>query len=124
VELAEWFVDSTSIEFTETGAHSIGAFGTPPFVFTGTNPNGFAELPLGGGPVVMRGSPVSTSTYWIAQVGNTSESVFHLYGVSEVLTVGQVAAIPEPTSAGLLSLATLGGVGLRLWRNRMAKTIA
>lgn len=80
-------------------------------IWTGTTTSGTSDssFPLGATSAVY-GRPSFTSSAWIAAGADPSSLVHRFYAISDVLT-----AVPEPTSIGLVVVASgfLSGIGLR-----------
>ncbi len=91
-------------------------------VWSGTSSQGIANVQsrhYAGQSSVTYGSSSSTNGGWIASGATTNTSAFHLYGISEVLTVPQAtAAVPEPSTAVLAGLGGLVALAYSLKRKR------
>ena len=95
------------IDFIENGTG-----GLPTYVMTGTQPNGsiYTGLALGDSNWLL-GVWSATNLQWTQAAEAPSGNNFHLYGISDEITVGAVdgSMVPEP---GTLSLMMLGGMFL------------
>lgn len=94
-------------------------------VWTGTTPAGAASAsPLGGGGGVSTfGSNTTTGTSWVTSIIPAAQgSTGSVYGISGILTVPVVTAIPEPGSFMALAIGTVVIFGGRRWRQRRSQT--
>jgi LPXTG-motif cell wall-anchored protein len=85
-------------------------------VWTGTNTNGSTSAnPLGDFFGVTTGASTVTNGPWVNDVvwpSDTTSGIFHMYGISQVLTV-----VPEPSSFVLAGTALIG-VSAWVWRRK------
>jgi hypothetical protein len=96
----------------------------PQIIYSGTDPSGHAisgfEIGSSSGNTFF-GDSGSSSSAWIDDSGYYSQNHAHdLIGFSNVLTVPQAAAVPEPATLTLMLVGIGGLVGVRLARRRRA----
>ncbi len=90
-------------------------------VWTGTSSSGTIATPTNShfGIRPTYGSTVSSDANWINAGTSSNTTSYHVYGISEVLTVPQsTAAVPEPSTAMLAGLGGLVALAYSLKRKR------
>jgi hypothetical protein len=95
------------------------------FIWTGTGSNGLAAVNQGlgtqpFGAQVLQGETFNISAAWVSTSLENNFVPESIYGYSNVLTVPQAAAVPEPATLTLMLVGLGGLVGARLARRRRA----
>ena len=113
-----WFSDSSPVVLSHAINEDITTAKMSVVVWTGTRTSGTPPYQGALGQTSsVAGYSYLTDGQWVDSISTDPTQYFHLYGISDVLTV-QSAAVPEPSTAMLAGLGSLAAVAISAYPRR------